>query len=175
MKNYVVIFSLLLACGDKEEEEEARDLTNSGSNTSNSCGGTSPVIQSVTCENSGIQEHPDYGELPTFSLYISATDEDADLTYYELFVDIDSELDEEKATDAIPLDPVQGSLSDDTCDVSAANVGLTIYMRSGPPEFSTTYEWYVQVSDALGSTSEPYMVQCTTPNEDGTGVVDSGE
>ena len=169
MKNYVVLFSVLLACGDKDEET-APSLNNGGSNT-NSCGGTAPVIQSVTCENSGIQEHRDYGELPTFSLYVSATDENADLTYYELFVDIDSELDGEKATDAIPLNPVQGSLSDDICDVSEANVGLTMYLRSGPPEFSTTYEWYVQVSDALGIISEPHMVQCTTPNEDGTGEV----
>ena len=174
MKNYVVILSVLLACGDKEEQT-APALNNGGSSNTDSCGGTSPVVQSVTCENSGIQEHPDYGELPTFSLYVSAIDEDADLTYYELFVDIDSELDGEKATDAIPLDPVQGVLSDDTCDVSSANVGLTIYMRSGPPEFSTTYEWYIQVADALGSISEPYMVQCTTPDEDGIGEVDLGE
>jgi len=168
MEKYIVLIALM-ACGDKEENEPP-PLNNTNVNDEETCGGTSPVIQTVTCENSGLQDHPDYGDdIPTFSLYVNATDDDADLTYYELFVDIDSELDGEKSSDAIALSTVQGALSDDTCDVNQANVGVTIYLRSGPPSFETTYEWYVQVSDALGEISEPFMVVCTTPNSAGVG------
>ena len=129
MKRYIVLSLFVMACGDKEDNNPP-PLNNNGPSDEDSCGGTSPVIQSVTCENSGIQTHPDYGELATFSLYVNATDEDADLTYYELFVDIDTVLDGEKATDAVELNSVQGSLSDNACDVNETNVGLTIYMRS---------------------------------------------
>jgi hypothetical protein len=136
----------------------------------NNCGGTAPVIQTVNCENSGIVDHPDYGPLPTFTLYVNATDEDGDLTFYQLLVDIDPQLNGVKDSDAVELSPVSGSLSDQTCDVSEANVGYTIYLQGGPPDFNIPYEWYVQISDAMGLISDSSMVVCTTPDSDGTGT-----
>jgi hypothetical protein len=170
MKHYIAFAVLLMSCGDKEGSAPP-PLSNGEPSDEETCGGTSPVIQSVTCENSGLQDHPDYGEdIPTFSLYVNATDEDNDLTYYELFIDIDSELNGEKDSDAIELSSVQGALSDGTCDVNETNVGVTIYLRSGPPSFDTTYEWHVQISDALGDISDTTTVVCTTPNADGEGT-----
>jgi hypothetical protein len=167
MGKYIAILMCMAGCGDKSDNEPPP--LNSGGNN-NSCGGASPVIQTVTCENSGIVDHPDYGPLPTFTLYVNATDEDGDLTHYELFVDIDTQLNGTKDSDAQTLDPSQNSLSDKMCDVNEADVGLTIYLRTGPPEFETTYEWYVQITDALGLISEPFGVECTTPNSAGEGT-----
>ncbi len=149
-------------------EKPACTDSDTGSDT-DTCGGTVPVIQEVTCENSGIVDHPDYGPLPTFTLYVNATDEDADLTHYEVFVEFDNQLNGVKDSDAVELSPVSGSLGDNTCDVSEVNVGSMIYLQGGAPEFNTTYEWYVQISDAMGLISDSSMVVCTTPDSDGNG------
>ena len=71
----------LLACGEKEEDSTPPDLVN-GDSTETGCGGTAPVVESISCENSGVQNHPDYGDLPTFTIKSTVSDEDGDLTYY---------------------------------------------------------------------------------------------
>ena len=167
MYKFTWLAMLLVACGDKEEDAPP-DLVNT-ENGGDSCGGASPGIQSVPCENSGVQNHQDYGNVPTFTIWVNATDEDADLTNYQLYVDIDAELDGTESEDDIELTPVSGNLSNNNCSIDEANVGLTIFMQGGPPNFDTTYEWYVRVSDTLGAISSPEMVVCRTPDSDGAG------
>ena len=132
------------------------------------CGGNAPVVTELSCENSGIQIHPDYGELPTFSLSANVTDEDGDLTYYQMFVDIDDNLDGIEAEDH-ELAPVEGMIGDDECSIFDVTLEIIIFLQGSSPEYGTTYEWYVRISDSMGQTSDPFMVTCTTPDENGDG------
>lgn len=165
--NFAILLLGLWACEEKETGT-APDLVNTTTNT-DSCGGTSPVIVSLECQNTGVQDHPDYGPLPTFSIRANVTDEDGDITYYQMFVDYDANLDQDKDDNAESLRPAEGSLSNEQCGIDEANIGVTIYLNGSTPDYDTTYEWFVQISDALGKISEPMMIQCTTPNSEGEG------
>ena len=162
-----LLLSAFLACSDKEENT-APDLVN-GNNT-DSCGGEAPVISAITCENTGLVEHPDYGELPTFTLRASVDDVDGDLNYYVMYVEYDEVLDGVLDSDfSEDLPPSDGAVDGESCEVESANIGISIYLRGSTPEPATTYEWYISIADALGKVSDPFMVVCTTPDVDGTG------
>jgi hypothetical protein len=166
MMRWLPIFCLI-ACGEKEETTPP-DLVN-GTASDDTCGGTAPVIESVTCENTGIQTHPDYGSLPTFSIQANVSDVDGDLTYYQMFVDIDGTLDGDEDENATELNPVEGAISNEACGVTSANVSIQIFLNGSTPDYDTVYEWYVRVADGLGKLSEPMMVECRTPDENGDG------
>ena len=172
MNNTVFLMGLLIGCGDKDEDLPP-SLVNTTENEAG-CGQTAPVIQSVTCTNSGIQTHPDYGDLPVFSLSANVTDEDGDLTYYQLLVDFDDNLDGVEDEDDEQLNPVEGAINGDECETPAeggsVDLNLTIYLYGAQPEKDTRYEWFVRVVDSIGETSEPFMVTCTTPDETGEGA-----
>lgn len=154
----LVLTTLLVACGEKEEEPIVV-----GDTDSETCGGTPPVIQELTCVDSGLQTHPDYGQMPTFTIKASVNDEDGDLTVYQIFVDIDGTLDGIESEDDIELNPVEGSVVGETCGVFNANVSFSIFLNGTQPDFDTVYEWYVRVADGLGKMSEPMMIECRTP------------
>jgi hypothetical protein len=170
MEKYIVLSMLLISCGDKGESDPPPLNNNGPSSDPESCGGTPPVIESLSCINSGIQTHPDHGTVPTFTINVIASDEDADLTYYEMFLDIDPTLDGEKGADVIEMGAVSNSLSNNQCDVDETSIELTLYMKGGPPAFETTYEWYVQITDASGEISEEVGIECTTPDANGEGL-----
>ena len=128
-----------------------------------------PIVESISCENSGVQTHPDYGDLPTFTIKSTVSDEDGDLTYYQLFVDIDGTLDGVEDENDTELNPVEGAVNDEECGVFDANLSVTIFLNGTMPEYDTVYEWYVRVADGLGKMSEPLMVECRTPDENGAG------
>lgn len=169
MKMWMFLLSLaFVGCGEKEEENTAPDLVN-GDGSETGCGGTAPVIESVTCENSGVQNHPDYGDLPTFTLKASVVDDDGDLTYYQMFVDIDGTLDGVEDENDTELNPVEGAVNDEECGVFTANLSVQIFLNGTMPEYDKVYEWYVRAADGLGKMSEPVMVECRTPDENGDG------
>lgn len=163
----ILLIGLLTACGENTDKEAPALVNNTGDTTS--CSGTAPVIEAVECENSGVVDHPDYGELPTFTIRTTASDEDGDLSYYQMYIDFDDTLDGEEDESDNQLDPVEGAIEGDECDISNANIGVTIYMQGALPASATTYEWFVRVADSLGKTSEPFMVTCTTPDGNGGG------
>ena len=145
-KNHVVNDDCLIGlCGEKEEDSTPPDLVN-GDSTELGCGGTAPVVESISCENSGVQNHPDYGDLPTFTIKSTVSDEDGDLTYYQLFVDIDGTLDGVEDENDTELNPVEGAVNDEECGVFNANLSVTIFLNGSMPEYDTVYEWYVRVS-----------------------------
>ncbi len=169
MRNWMMLATvMMIACGEKEEENTAPDLVN-GDNSETGCGGTAPVINSVICENTGIKNHPDYGDLPTFTIKASVSDEDGDLTYYQLFVDIDGTLDGVEDDNDIELTPAEGAVNDEECGVFDANLSISMYLNGSMPDYDTVYEWYVRVADGLGKMSDPMMVECRTPDENGEG------
>ena len=161
----VTFFLFLIGCAE-EKEQEAPDLTITESET---CGGTAPVIDELSCENTGMQFYPDAGvDLPTFTIRAQISDEDADLTSYSMLIEFDTELDNALGDDAQEL-TVQGSLGSNACSISSADIGASVYLQGGPPTHSTTYEWYVSIFDASGDRSQAEMIVCTTPDEEGNG------
>ena len=167
MRLSIIVGMLFLGCGDKTEENTAPDLVN-GDNTSG-CGGTAPEILELSCENTGLKTHPDWGELPTFKIKATVTDADGDLNYYQMFVDIDGTLDGMEDENDTELNPVEGAVNNEQCGVFDASLSVTIFLNGTMPDYDTVYEWYVRVADGLGKMSEPVMIECRTPNENGEG------
>ena len=157
---------LMLGC-ISEKPSEPPPLTNSPA-TDDSCGGQAPIVDSLTCSNTGIQYSPDNGDLPTFSLQIHATDDDGDLDSYTAQIYFDTELDGQIGTDAETL-ITTGTVSQEPCTIDEATINLTIFLQGGAPNYETEYEWHVELIDSLGEVSEPYGTVCTTPNSDGEG------
>ena len=86
-----------------------------------------------------------------------------------MFVDIDGTLDGDEDENATELNPVEGAISNEACGVTSANVSIQIFLNGSTPDYDTVYEWYVRVADGLGKLSEPMMVECRTPDENGDG------
>ena len=159
----------LLWIGCAEEKAEPPELTITETET---CGGTPPVIESLVCENTGMQFDEDEGrDLPTLSFYVNVTDEDADMTSYDMLVEFDTSIDNALDADALRLGSISGALSTTPCSVSRGDIGVTVFLNDGggPPELTTTYEWYVSIFDSAGDRSDPAMIVCTTPDENGNG------
>lgn len=171
MKQTILFMGLLVGCGEKTTEEEAPDLVNTTDDSG--CGGTPPVITSVTCTNTGMDSHSDYGELPTFRLQANVTDEDGDLNYYQLLIDFDDNIDGIEDDEDEQLNPIDGAVNGDECETptegGSVDIGVTLWMQGSQPKKDTRYEWFIRVVDAIGKTSEPFMVTCTTPDVDGNG------
>ena len=162
--HWIMMFASFMACEEKKQEAPDISITNT-----ETCGGTAPVIEELSCENTGLDFYPDANaDLPTFTLRANITDADADLTSYTMLIKFDSTLDNALDEDAQEL-TVTGSMSSNACAVSEGDVGAKIFMQGGPPDFSTTFEWYVSIMDAAGDRSETEMIVCTTPDEQGEG------
>ena len=156
---------------DGTEDTSSPSDSNASEEEGNICGGTAPVIEEISCENTGMQFYPDEGaDLPTMTIRLQVSDEDADFTAYTMLVRYDEELDNALAESAQSL-TVTGTTSNTSCSVSEANIAMTIYIQSGgSPSTGSTYEWYATVFDAAGDQSEPVMIRCTTPDSSGSGT-----
>ena len=168
LEEKMILFTILFfGCGD-DKESEIPEITTDG--TATTCSGTAPVIQEIICENTGLVVENDSQEnLPTFTLNVATTDDDGDLTSYTMLIEFDAQIDDVLSEDAVDLD-VSGTISEDSCNVSEADIGTRIFIKGGQPALETTYEWYVTVFDAAGMRSETEMVVCTTPNAQGESV-----
>ncbi|MEC7987153.1 MAG: hypothetical protein VX278_18435 [Myxococcota bacterium] len=166
----LILFIFCFSCAEGEEKEPPPlNITES-----ETCSGNPPVIEALTCENTGLQYYPDAGvDLPTFSLRAQVSDEDADFTTYTMKIEFDRSIDNALDESAEDL-TVTGSLSSSDCSISAADIGATIFFQGGSPAYSTTYEWYVSVFDSAGDRSDPAMIVCTTPDEEGNGSPEDG-
>ena len=162
-----LLLGLLSFWGCEEKAQEAPDITIT---PTESCGGAPPVITELSCENTGMQFYPDANaDLPTFTVRALVTDEDADLTSYTMIIKFDDVIDNALDESAEEL-TISGSMGSDACSVDDGNIGASIYLQGGPPDYSTEYEWYVSVLDAAGERSETEMIVCTTPDADGNGA-----
>ncbi len=160
----------LTACGKEEvEEEEDPPPINTGDDTASTCGGTPPVVLSVSCENTGVKDHYETGvPTVTMGLWIEVNDEDGDLTQYEMQVYFDDVID--GAVDpasASGFNPITDSVEGNECEVTAATLGLNMYLQGGAPYFDTEYEWGVIIRDAGGVASELTLTTCYTPTATG--------
>lgn len=165
-------------CFDKPACSEDTGVDDTGSDTGEEtgedtdvteelvCGENAPVIVSISCENTGIQYHPDMGEMPTFTIRSSVEDENGDLRYYRMLIQFDSVID--GTWNGSELE-VSGAISGEDCETFTADVGATIYLQGNNPDYEIPYEWFISVADEQGNFSDPVMIVCVTPNEDGEG------
>ena len=167
---------LVSACADRGSKDTGGEViaAGGGDDGTESCDGTPPVVESIDCENTGIQDHFETGEpTVTMALAVELSDDDGDLHGYRVQIFLDDELD--GAVDPVdsPFGPVNKTLNVEECAGFEASVDLNLYLTGFNPEYDTTYEWGVVVTDSAGLESEMLVVQCTTPTEtgeDGTGA-----
>ena len=137
--------------------------------TAGECSGTAPQVVDMWCDNSGIQEHYETGEdTVTMELWVEVSDEDGDFHQYSMQIYYDEELDESIDTSDSNFSPISSSVEADECEAFSAQVGVTLYLTGSDPDYDTTYEWGVVVEDAAGLESDVGIVQCITPQSDGT-------
>jgi len=167
----LILGLVLVGCGDKDEEEEnsAPPLDNTGDDSADpECSGTPPVVQEVSCVNTGVQPHYETGEdTVTMQIWANVTDEDGDLTYYTLELFYDDEIDGEIDTSSSAFAPSNGAVEADECEAGEVDLGLTLYLPGGDPAFDTEYEWGYVVTDGGGLSSEVGITTCYTPTSEG--------
>ena len=74
---FISISLALMACGNDQKEDEVPPLSATGDDST--CGGAAPVIDDLTCINSGLNYSEDEGmDLPTITIMSHVTDEDED-------------------------------------------------------------------------------------------------
>ena len=160
---------LLIGCADPKEDDLIPGM-NVVSGESSSCVGNAPVIEELECENTGLDVYEQsQANLPTFTISAFVSDEDGDFTSYQMLVKFDSDLDGELGEDAVELGTISGTLNDELCNTTTADVGTKIYIQGGEPDLETTYEWHVSVFDSAGMRSDTEIIECTTPNAEGEG------
>ena len=77
---FISISMLLFACGNDQKENDVPPLSSSGDDDA-TCGGAAPIIDDLTCINSGLNYSEDEGiDLPTITIMSHVTDADEDLT-----------------------------------------------------------------------------------------------
>lgn len=175
---FVLVLGLvapLVACGDKEPEEtgSAPDLDTDSDTETEECSGTAPVIEEVSCENSGIQPHYETGEdTVTLTIRAETSDADGDLDFYTFELFYDEDVDGSIDTSSSPFSPSSGAVDVDECEAGLVSLGTVLYLAGGDPAFDTLYEWGVVVTDGAGLQSEVGIVECYTPKSTGE---DGGE
>ncbi len=143
----------------------------------NDCDGTTadapstaaPVVEQITCSNGGLRE-VEGAAYPTLAFAIQMTDVDADLHQNRIQVYFDDQVDGTVTPSDSPYSPIISSLPLDDCEgVPETETTLTVFIPGGSPPFDTELEWAFVVSDAADLASEPYILSCRTPREDGSG------
>lgn len=159
----------LVGCGDKEGDSASAfgEEVEGGGSGSEECGGTAPVITEVVCENIGLQEY-ETGTYPQLLMRMQVTDADKDIHQYSAEVYFDETEDGSVLLDSSPFDPVSGSTSEASCNTDDASINFGLVITGGNPSFDTVYEWALVVKDAQGLASDPYVLTCATPKEDGS-------
>lgn len=165
------------ACGDKEEEDTGGELIDAGSDGDDVgvCEGTIPVVNGLSCVNTGMQPHFETGEdTVTMALLVDISDDDGDLHQYRMEIFLDEEIDGEVAAADSPFGPVNQTLNVDECAGYEADVELTLYLTGLNPAYDTEYDWGIILTDASGYESDIFVAACITPAADGSDGTGAG-
>lgn len=169
---------LLWACAGKgsgtdsgTDEDDDGGVT-AGDGGTESCGDVAPVITAGPfCSYDGLDAaEPGQPEVPVIRISASVHDDDGDLHYRATRLWIDGaplgEVDYETAT------LKERSLtysSDRACEeIDVDGVGDKVYLPAPTWLYGVEYDWALSISDAEGNWSEPALVTCKTPLEDGS-------
>jgi len=167
-----VVGIALLGCDGKGsiyvDDTGAPPLDTYGTGTvTSACGASPPTIEQVTCENTGLMEYPESGEVaPTLTLWTDASDADGDLHAYALTVYYDAA---SVSAGSEQASSRTATTHEPECEVPSASLRSVVYIFDRGLGYSQTYEWGVQLIDAGGHASDLGVVTCTTPAEDGSG------
>jgi hypothetical protein len=167
----------LLGCGDKDEEDTGGEIVEAGGDGDQVgvCEGTIPVVDGLSCVNTGIQPHYETGEdTVTMALLVDMSDEDGDLHQYRMEIFIDEEIDGVVASADSPFGPVNRTLNVDECAGYEADVELTLYLTGLNPAYDTEYDWGIILTDAAGYESDMFVTSCITPAADGSDGTGAG-
>lgn len=167
----------LAACGSKEGEDTGGELIDAGGDGDEIgvCEGSIPVVNGLSCINTGIQPHYETNEdTVTMALLADISDDDGDLHQYRMEIYIDDEVDGVVASSDSPFGPVNQTLNVDECAGFEADVELTLYLTGLRPDFDTEYDWGIILTDAAGYESDMFVVPCITPTADGSDGTGAG-
>ncbi len=168
----------MVACGDKDEDEDEDDDEDGGSDDTgsssddtgdtgtNTCGGTAPVLENVTCRNAGKQDNGGT-EMAVLQFSADVTDADADLNGWTITVSYDTEPD-----GTISASTELGSTSGGTgldCQIPATEASAGWFVDGASLPYEVTWDFGVTVTDINGDVSDMSVITCQTPNSSGLG------
>lgn len=161
----------LAACGgnksDSGDDGGGTTLDAGGSGDDATCGGTAPVITDVQCSASGLKVYEGDTELPTLLMGIYFEDEDQDLSAVSVELYADETVDGTVSTSSPLFQPVQVTLDEEECVTPEQGVNLTVFINGVDVRYNRIYEWAVVVRDANDTASEPFLLECISPYENG--------
>lgn len=167
------------ACGGKTETADTGPLTTQTTDTDTdtdtatttptepTCSGKAPVIVDVTATNNGLNKDGDE-PLPSMLFVIEASDDDGDLheVSYQLWHDTTVD----GSVDTAVVSSLSGStdgLSAD-CKANGITLNLTVTLGGDDIPYDTLTEFAIEVADANGYRSAPFVLSATTPKADGS-------
>jgi len=161
---------MAIACDGKTVIDTGPPNLNPTDDESDCPEGNPPEIISLTCTNSGIRTIQETGEeAPTLTVTGELIDKDGALDKFIAELYVDAEFDGVISESAELLRTTYRANVGD-CRATSDTVNYVIFFRGfGPAYKSTTYEWGLTLEDATGEVAENVVIECTTPNEDGTG------
>lgn len=159
---------LSLACTGEPKESEPPPLDTKPTDTGEEClGGTPPVITDMWLENTGLDRYEN-DEYPTITVWVSATDEDWDLSTYTLDVSFDATVDGSVTPGDDNSFQSQGTISSDgACTAPEGTVGLKVFLAGGGIEYDALTEWGATITDTNSVVSEMATVSGYTPTSTG--------
>jgi len=130
------------------------------------CGDTPPIVEGVELSDNGLSEGDDCGDeiVPVWLIEVEGSDDDGDLTTWQIDVYYDKKIDGEVDLTDDPA-TVNGTLDEDECDADGATFGMLLCVDGGAVDFDTEYELAVVLTDEKGNASEPLIVVGTSPAE----------
>ena len=171
-----ILVAACVACSGKDEtggDSAATTTAETGPDTDThvdtepACSGASPVIANVVVTNNGLYDNGD-GPLPSLLFAIDATDTDGDLHEISYQLWYDTTLDD--AVDTAVVATLAGSTSGTTaeCEATSLTLNLTVTLGGDDIPYDTPTEFAIEVADAAGYRSAPFVLEATTPKADGS-------
>ena len=164
------LFVSPLGCSGKDDGDSGGPVISAGGDGDDVgvCEGTIPVVNALSCVNTGILPHYETGEdTVTMKLVIDMSDADGDLHQYRMEIFLDDEVDGVVSSSDSPFGPVNQTLNVEECAGFEAGVELTLYLTGLNPAYDTEYDWGIILTDAAGYESDMFVTSCITPAEDG--------
>ena len=180
MYKFFLGIPLLWSCSGKEDSatppaleetdtavtDSDTDVDDSDTQEAVSCGSSAPTITNITCEANGMYtDRQAQEDKPSMVITTSVNDPDGDLTTYGITIMFDEEAD--GVASGSETFSLSGEIDSPDCQAQEADLGSILLLSGDSPDFETTYEWYVVVSDSEGNESAVGTVVCTTPDEFG--------
>jgi hypothetical protein len=132
-----------------------------------SCHKTDPVIDQVSVANTGLQKRNKV-EVPTWTVSLHVTDEDGELSDYDIFVSFDDKLDGKVEPNSFNTFVKNVENAGDSCTVTEQTVDYVLAVNEEYLLYDTHYELGVVVVDNGDGESNMAVTDGFTPKKDGS-------